>query len=480
MSYSQVSIDKYLANKAAGKVPTSPKWTGIEVHGDRLFKDGKQIIPVENANAVLQELYDDPATGLKSYRQLWQTVKEKYIGINSKTVQRFTASQQTEQVQRPVIKAKVNKPIIKSAPNQQFNMDLIDMSGLAGLNNNVHFLLTVIDAFSKKAWVYPLKTKEEGGVRDALKALFDSEGKPLVIVSDNGSEFISKAVNALLDEYEVRHIYTKAYSPQSNAQVERFNKTIKTKIYKFMEHYNTQHYLDALPKLVANYNDTVHSVTKRKPDDLHALGNSNPRAEKKVAPEVQEQFDEAKAGIEKQATKWLDKTDALPLKDNIKMGDYVRIAEGQKPEVKKNKIFRKSYERQWSAEIYQVAWVNYADKTTIPDSYTLVSPEGEILSTQYYRDHLQKVKPNEIKTFNGVRPDFSEGKVFNREKFLQKEMPAIKEAKPIVEIPAKEPRITRAKAKKEVVAPAPVVAPEPEPVVRRSGRERKAVQKYGF
>src|SRR5207244_769043 len=91
-----------------------------------------------------------------------------------------------------------------------------------------------------------------------------------------------------------RHIFTKAYSPQSNAQIERFNKTIKTKIDKFVHHYDTKHYIEALTKLVENYNNTVHSVTKIKPNDLRAQSNPNPRKEKEVTPEVQEQFDEQK------------------------------------------------------------------------------------------------------------------------------------------------------------------------------------------
>jgi hypothetical protein len=423
-SFSEQSIKKFLAS---GQQATAQKWRGIEVksgpHGAQLFKGGRQIVPIERIDDVLQALYDDPATGLKSYAQLWQTVKERFHGISSKRVKQFTGSQETEQTQKPVVKARVNKPIIKSAPNEQWNIDLVDLSEFAGLNNGVKYLLTVIDAFSKRAWVYGLKNKEDKGVSDSMQAIFESDGKPLVVVSDNGSEFISHDLNQLLDLYDVRHIYTKAYSPQSNAQIERFNKTIKTKIYKFMQHYNTQHYIDALADLVKNYNNTVHSVTKRKPIELHALAIENPRSNAKVSLETQAQFDEAKRGIEKQAAKWLDETAELPLKDNIVQGTYVRIAEETKVEVKRSKLFRKSYERKWSQEIYKVAYVNLAEKDTQPDSYTLMDSTGEIMNGVYYRDQLQAVNIKELKKFDGERPDFSNGRVFNREKFLKEDLP---------------------------------------------------------
>lgn len=234
-SFTESAIKKFVENTKAGIPPASAKYDGMEIrnNGDGviLVKNGRTIIPQERKDAVLQALYDDPATGLKGADQLWQVAKEKYIGINSKDVRRFVQSQQTEQTQYPVVRAKVNRPIIKSASNEQWHYDLVDLSEFGGWNNNVKYLLTVINAFSKHAWVFPLKNKEEEGVVEPLLTLF-TECKLLVLVTENGSEFISRRVNSVLDDNKVRHIYTKANSPQSNAQVERFNKTTKTKIYK--------------------------------------------------------------------------------------------------------------------------------------------------------------------------------------------------------------------------------------------------------
>lgn len=197
-----------------------------------------------------------------------------------------------------------------------------------------------------------------------------------------------------------------------------------------MQHYKTRHYIDALPALVENYNNSVHSVTKKKPAELHALGDSNPREAKPYERSdlAEAEFAEAKASIKKQASKWLHETAELPLKDNIVQGDYVRLAEGQKVEVKRNALFRKFYARKWSEEIYKVAYVNVAQRTTQLNTYTLMDPEiGEIFPTQYFGQDLQRVDIKNLKKFEGKRPDFSMGQVFDRERFLQEDLPAIRE-----------------------------------------------------
>ena len=48
--------------------------------------------------------------------------------------------------------------------------------------------------------------------------------------------------------------------------VERFNRTLKDRMYKYFTANNTKKWIDVLPKLVANYNNTVHRSIKMKPN----------------------------------------------------------------------------------------------------------------------------------------------------------------------------------------------------------------------
>ena len=49
---------------------------------------------------------------------------------------------------------------------------------------------------------------------------------------------------------------------------ERFNRTLKTKMWKYFTHRNTYNYLDVLKDLVASYNSTYHRTIKRSPESV--------------------------------------------------------------------------------------------------------------------------------------------------------------------------------------------------------------------
>ena len=81
------------------------------------------------------------------------------------------------------------------------------------------------------------------------------------IISDNGSQFISKDFAELLMLLEFRHTFTSANHPQSNGKLERFNKTLKT------EHVRRSAYLDyqdariRMAQWIAHYNSRrLHSA----------------------------------------------------------------------------------------------------------------------------------------------------------------------------------------------------------------------------
>ena len=62
-------------------------------------------------------------------------------------------------------------------------------------NNNLKYILTVIDFFSKYSWCYPLKSKTSNQIINSLKDIFKkSKRKPNFIQPDEGSEFTNKIV----------------------------------------------------------------------------------------------------------------------------------------------------------------------------------------------------------------------------------------------------------------------------------------------
>ncbi len=66
------------------------------------------------------------------------------------------------------------------------------MQNIARFNENVRYLVTCIDVFSKYAWVIPIKNKEAKSVLDAFKNIIRNSGrKPNNLQSDQGTEFLN-------------------------------------------------------------------------------------------------------------------------------------------------------------------------------------------------------------------------------------------------------------------------------------------------
>ena len=66
-------------------------------------------------------------------------------------------------------------PILVNKIDEQWQIDLLDMTWLAKDNDNIKYLLNIIDCFSRYAWVIPLETKNAIEVTDALKIYLKKE-----------------------------------------------------------------------------------------------------------------------------------------------------------------------------------------------------------------------------------------------------------------------------------------------------------------
>ena len=79
--------------------------------------------------------------------------------------------------------------------------DLADMQLISKSNKVIKFLLSVIDIFSKYAWVFPLKDKKGGTIVNAFQKVLDKpKRKPNRIWVDKGSEFYNRSMESWLEK----------------------------------------------------------------------------------------------------------------------------------------------------------------------------------------------------------------------------------------------------------------------------------------
>ena len=85
-------------------------------------------------------------------------------------------------------------------------------------------------------------------------------GVSLLIHSDQGCNFVSAVFTEMCQLLGIQKTRTKAYHPQSDGMVERFNRTIEDQLAKFVD-YHQQDWDEELPYLMLAYCSAVHEPT---------------------------------------------------------------------------------------------------------------------------------------------------------------------------------------------------------------------------
>ena len=167
---------------------------------------------------------------------------------------------------------------------------------------------------------------------------------------DKVKEFYNKDVKDLIELYSTEN------EEKSNI-VERWVRTMKEKMYKYFTANSTNVYIDVLPDLVREYNNTRHSSIKMTPV----------KASKK----------------ENELTVWRnlypDHLEVRDINPKFSVGDKVRIS-------KKKKTFEKGYTTRWTEEIFTIVEV----KCTSPVTYKIADLNGEEIKGTFYEPELQK------------------------------------------------------------------------------------------
>jgi Integrase zinc binding domain/Integrase core domain len=113
-------------------------------------------------------------------------------------------------------------------------LDYVSMDILGPLPKTKHgnlFLLVITDRFSKLMRTVPLWTITALSVAKAFcEAWLFSYGPPRYLLTDNGAQFAPKFFLAVCRELGIAKVFTTAYHPQTNGQVERFNRTINNSL----------------------------------------------------------------------------------------------------------------------------------------------------------------------------------------------------------------------------------------------------------
>ena len=225
----------------------------------------------------MRDIYYNPSLGFRRRDLLMKQTNELTPAPTVKEVKAFQKEQLSYLRHTRPILSRTRRPhtqtlpaycpIVAQKPLHICQMDLMDVHSLANTNNNVNFLLCMIDVLTKKAWVRPLKSKQMAHIIEASKSIFH-EAKPEMICSDAGSEFKSRQFQKLANELGIKLSLTTA-DHNSMAVIERFNQSLRSLMERYMTAYGeTTRYINVLPDLVKNYNSRYHTSTHTAPDSF--------------------------------------------------------------------------------------------------------------------------------------------------------------------------------------------------------------------
>ena len=341
---------------------TLKKNMAVSRRGTRNKKSQKSRNLIESRNFAKH--YYDPSmvgsfSGFSTFKKNIKPSKTSSLSRTRARAEKWLNTQDAYLLHKPFISKFKRRKVIANL-NEYWQTDLIDVSAYSSQNGGVKFILTCIDVFSKKAFARPILKKSAKSVTEAFRGILETSGtKPRYLNSDQGKEYLNSTFQNLLKEYSVKFFSTKDSDVKASI-VERFNRTLMEKIFRFLTKNNTRTYVNALEDIIRAYNRTPHSATGHAPDDITSANREDVWLKLYNRPS--------------------DVT-SVPEDNFLKIGDTVRIP-------KEKKYFTKGYAGRWKEEIFRIRKI----LTTRPKTYVLEDLGGELIQGSFYRKELQKTQ----------------------------------------------------------------------------------------
>ena len=166
---------------------------------------------------------------------------------------------------------------------------------------------------------------------NAFENIF-SDGKHNMVQSDKATEFLNSTFQGMLKRHGIK-FYTSENEDLKASVVERFNRTLKTKMFRYLTNKNTRRYVDVLDDMLHQYNNTYHRSIGMAPVEVDVNNEDLVR-------------------------KLLHSLKPTSYKWKYGVGDRVRIA-------MQKCSFRKGYLSDWSHNIFEIK----SRLATVPVTY---------------------------------------------------------------------------------------------------------------
>ena len=205
---------------------------------------------------TLRSVYEDTLTSTRDPALLAERA-----GVTVQSAKTFLRDEASAQITR-----QYNKPSPENyAPTGDlqgfWQADVIAFKDYKGVNAQRMAILTVLNTTTRFAYARPLLNKKADKATEAMVSILDEADPPRMscLRIDNGVEFKGKFCT-MMRERGISLETTEPYTHYRLARTDRFHRTLRKRLGEHFERADTHRWIDALPAIVANYNNTPHAT----------------------------------------------------------------------------------------------------------------------------------------------------------------------------------------------------------------------------
>ena len=193
------------------------------------------LVPRSRREMIFQAAHYNPMAGHLGYDKTLNRIMARFYwpGIRAE-VRRWCAScPECQLVNPPAIPRAPLRPLpLVEVPFDRVGMDII--GPLERSAQGYRFVLVLIDYATRYPEAIPLRNISARSVAQALFHVISRVGIPKEILTDQGTNFMSRTIKELYGLLKVKAIRTSVYHPATDGLCERFNRTLKSMIRKFV------------------------------------------------------------------------------------------------------------------------------------------------------------------------------------------------------------------------------------------------------
>ena len=322
--------------------------------------------------AILEKIYGDYAgpAGFTGRDQVYREAQKINPAITHKDVQNFLETNLTYTLHKP---KRVRFKRLKTIPAgymTDLQADLGDFQKFSHHNKGFKYILVCVDVLSRQIFVSPIKNKSVASMKAGFEEIFSQMPlNPDHLFTDRGREFISSDMREFFKQHNVLP-FTSSHGAIKAGVAERFIRTIKSRIYKYLGDNQTRNWIDVVHSLASAMNHSYCRVIGMRPIDV------TPKNAMEVWRHVY--GDSLRADRGKQHHPPIHQPDTL-----------VRIARERTP-------FHKGYLPTFSEEIYRVGRTKSSAK---PTTYEIIDDDAgkRPLKGRFYDRELSKTTTNRFR-----------------------------------------------------------------------------------